>query len=524
LDECLTSATLTRSSPDIAEAVLTGGPTVYFPFTVEVHYILMRGVSGFYGYVVYRHTADLPAASLGQTRFVLRGPPGDGIYTNHIVDDNRKGPFDTSPIVRQVSDATFLLQDGSVYCKYDNTAFMADHHVHGMAGHGVGVWMINASNECVNGGPVKQELTVHEDNTLLNMLQGGHDGAGSLDLTSGAVWTKFYGPFLVYFNHGASIDDMYSDAKSRAKVAQNAWPYSWLHDPDYPVQRGTVAGRLRLTDGESASGAWIVLAAPGGDWPMQCAGYEFWTRADGSGRFDIPKVRPGTYALYAYGADQFEQFEQDGVMVVANQTAQLGTLDWKPVTHGRTLWQIGTPDRSTEEFRGGADDTSLNGMRHWANFMRYPTDFPNDVTFVIGKSREQTDWNYAQWTWYCKNPYWTIQFNLSTAPVGHATLTVGIAASLPLHGSHTNTEIKVNGQHITTLHLPKSGAAAYRSGGEDSDYQIEYVTFDAALLKSGENTITLGDQDAQPFPTPDVQMQGHVGAVMYDAIRLEVGP
>lgn len=199
------SVRLARNTPDLAEAVLTGGPTPLLPFVTEIHYVLPRGVSGFYAFCRYRHGAGMAAGGVGQTRFVFRGPPGPSLFTHHIVDDARQEPFPLSPTVKTVSDATFLLADGSVYTKYDNTAFMADHFVHGMAGHGVGVWMINPSNEYVNGGPVKQELTVHADNTLLNMLQGGHFGGGGLDFADNEPWIKFYGPFLVYLNSGPSV-------------------------------------------------------------------------------------------------------------------------------------------------------------------------------------------------------------------------------------------------------------------------------------------------------------------------------
>ena len=55
-----------------------------------------------------------------------------------------------------MQDATSLLKDGSIYTKYNNTAYLAEHHVHGMAGNGLGLWMIFPSNEFIGGGPFKQ--------------------------------------------------------------------------------------------------------------------------------------------------------------------------------------------------------------------------------------------------------------------------------------------------------------------------------------------------------------------------------
>jgi rhamnogalacturonan endolyase len=377
------------------------------------------------------------------------------------------------------------------------------------------------------------------------MLDGGHFGAGSIDVKENEEWTKFFGPFLVYVNSGPSDTAMFDDAKRQTRAEEDSWPYSWVDSSYYPLDRGTVTGKLRLTDGESAGGAWVVLADPGGDWSQQAKNYEFWTQARSDGSFSIPKVRSGSYALYAYGANQFEQLEKDGVVVSASKPTDLGAVDWKPVKHGQTLWQIGTPDRSTFKYRGGQDNWGPDGMRHWANFMSYPVNFPNDVTFTIGKSHEATDWNYAQWTWYCKKPYWSIDFSLQKPQTGTATLTLGFTASDPLQDDVrdalatkpivgfsagpqpvegvTHLVVKVNGQQAAVLLLPKSGAAAYRSSGEDSLYQLKYVTFPAALLKAGANEVTLGDSEATPFPSKDEQMLAHVGAVMYDSIRLEVG-
>ncbi len=311
------SIQIVSSTPDAAEVVASGGPTTYLPFETDVHYIMKRGLSGFYTYVVFHHAPDMTAGGIGQTRFVIRGPKASTLYTDHVVDDARFGPIDRSPDVKAVSDATYLLQDGNVYCKYDNTAFLENHHVHGMTGHGVGIWMVNASEEYVNGGPIKQELTVHADNSLLNMLDGGHYGASGVHVDKGTDWRKVYGPFLVYINSGATTEEMFADAKRQTAVEVQAWPYKWVSDPDFPVVRGTVSGVLKLTDGESTAGAHVVLAAPGSDWTQQANGYEFWTTCAADGSFTIPKVRPGSYALYAYGANQFEQLEKDGVSVTS---------------------------------------------------------------------------------------------------------------------------------------------------------------------------------------------------------------
>jgi rhamnogalacturonan endolyase len=504
---------LITSGPEMAEVELEGQPTEWFPFRTEAHIVLPRGQSGFYAYAVYQHGQGMPAATLGQTRFVIRGPAGTSLFTHHVVDDQRQGPFPTSPIVSQVQDATYRLRDGTIYTKYNNSAFTSDFLAYGMAGHDVGLWMIWPSTEFCNGGPLRQDLTVHMDNILLAMFQSGHFGAGSIRVKEDEVWNKICGPVFVYINGGASVDAMWNDARQRAQQEQIKWPYTWLKRPDYPLHRGTVTGRVRLADGANVQGAWAILCPPGTeDWALSANGYMFWTKADAAGRFLIPAVRPGSYRMIISGANQFEDFQRADVTVKPGPN-DLGDVAWQPVTHGQTLWQIGTADRSTREFKDG------DNIRHYGNFLRYPDNFPDDVNFVVGKSKESQDWNFAQWSWYAKKPVWMVQFDCPRQPTGKATLTLGFA-SAQVAGE---LRVAVNDHEVARLDLPKSGAAGYRSGGQDSTYTVRYVTFDASLLKPGQNQITLGHTRAVPFSAPP-ERRRVFGQVMYDAIRLEVQP
>jgi len=506
-----------RDGPDFAEAVLTCKATPKFAFNTEVHYVLPRGESGFYAYVVYGRGPGMAAAGLGQTRFVVKGVHGTELFTHHVVDDRRKGPFPTAKVVETLQDATYRREDGTVYTKYDNSAYLADHRVHGMAGHGLGLWMIFPSNEFVGGGPVKQELTVHMENVVLGMLQGGHFGSGGLQFKEGEPWAKLFGPLFVYVNQGPSVDAMWDEAKKRADAEAAKWPYAWLEHEDYPRERGTVSGRVRLTDGGDTKGAWVILAPPGEDWTQSSKGYDFWTRAGIGGTFSLAGVRPGRYTLFVSGADQFEDFRREGVEVGPGKETDLGELKWGPVKHGARLWQIGVADRTSAEFKGG------DNYRHYGNYLRYPKEFPDDVTFVVGKSKEADDWNFAQWSWYNKKPYWTIQFDLDSAPKGAATLTLGFASAQPAKGGRTNLRVKVNGREVSVVRLAKSGAAGYRSGCQDSAYNVAAVPFDAGLLRKEANEITLGHAEAAPFPGPG-ERKPPLGEVMYDAIRLEVDP
>jgi rhamnogalacturonan endolyase len=318
----------------------------------------------------------------------------------------------------------------------------------------------------------------------------------------------------IYINHGENVDALWADAKKRTAAEEAKWPYAFIKNTDYPLVRGTVTGQVKLADGGSVKDAWVVLTRPGEeDFALSSKGYEFWTKADAEGRFSIGKVRPGTYRLHVSGANQFEDYHHDGVAVTAGGKTDVGTLDWKPVTHGKTLWQIGVADRSTTEFKRGDD------VRHYDNFKRYLRDFPNDVTFTIGASTESQDWNFAQWAWYTKQPYWSVLFDAKEAMKGKATLTIGLAAS-----DEKELTLSLNGKELKKLNLQVSGAAVYRSGGQDSLRQVFYVPFDAALIHAGRNELRLELPGTIPAAGNEAKRAVDVRAVMYDALRLEVDP
>jgi rhamnogalacturonan endolyase len=492
-------------TPDAAEIAASVAHTPAFPFDVELHYMLRRGDSGFYAYAVVRHPASLPAATFTQTRFVSKTSAPDEL-TDFVIGDDRIKKINRSEVRKVVTNATYLLADGTIKTKYQNSSYWADTLVYGSAGKRLGIWSITASPEYHNGGPLKQGQTVH-DNVLLRVMQSVHFGAAPVQVAAGESWSKVYGPVFTYLNDGN-----WEDARQRQRAEAERWPYRWVTAPEYAIARGTVEGQWRLKGETAHAGAWVVLAQPGSDWTRQSKDYQFWARTGPDGKFAIRNVIPGRYTLYVSGADQPEQFARDGVEVSARRSSAVN-VEWSPVHHGTTLWQIGAFDRTAAEFRNG------NDARQFEMFRRYPVDFPDDVTFTVGKSDPAKDWNYAQWTCYAKQPVWTIRFDAPSPSAGAATLTIGFASAQPLAGRRTHLEVKVNGTLIETIGLPKTGTAGYRGSMQDSAYNLRVLRFDGKLLHPGTNEITLGHADARPFGVG----QG-VGQVMYDALRLEVAP
>jgi rhamnogalacturonan endolyase len=504
------------ASPEMAEIVAPARHNGWFLFDVEVHYVLRRGDAGFYAYAVLRHPKELGGTEFDQMRFVSKTVT-DGTFSEFVIGDQRIRAIDRSEVRKELTNATYLLADGVISTKYQNSSYWAETPVYGHAGAHLGLWSITASPEYHNGGPLKQGQTVH-DNVLLRVMTSMHFGAAAVKLAQGEEWSKVYGPVFTYINEGESVPALWADAKRRQRQEAASWPYQWVTSPDYVKQRGTLSGAWKLRGESAKTGAWVVLAEPATprypDWTVQSKGYQFWARTGPDGKFTIPNVIPGRYTIYVSGADQPAQYSEDGVEILAGKTT-VHAVAWTPVRNGTTLWQIGVFDRTAAEFRNG------DNARDFEMFKRYPKDFPDDVTFTVGSSDPAKNWNYAQWALFVKKPVWTIRFQAGAPLAGVATLTLAFSSAQPQRGSVTNLQVKVNGKLIDAIHLPKTGTAGYRGSAQDSPWNVRTLKFDANLLREGMNEITLGHADARQFP-PSGNVTGTVGQVMYDAIRLEL--
>lgn len=510
---------LAVNTQERAEVVTTAPATPLFPFAVEVHYVLLRGQSGIYAYAVLRHTTEDAAATLYQTRFVIKTVM-DGTFDQWAVGNGKFVPIPQAAVTKKLTDATYQLADGTVKTKYMNSVYWADVPVYGYTGKEFGLWMVEPSPEYHNGGPTKQGQTVH-DNVLLRVLQSVHFGASPVKVAAGESWSKVYGPFFVYANHGANADAMWKDAERQLKIQRANWPYAWADAPEYIHQRGTLSGRV-LVDDKPANNATAILSSPGVDWSEGSKTYNYWSRIAPDGSFRIEKIVPGTYTLSISGADHPHDFVQQQVHIDAGKENSLGNLFWPTEKTRVRIFQIGVFDRSAGEFRNG-DDARQFGM-----FRRYRQQFPHDVSYVVGQSHPALDWNYAHWSIYNENLAWKIIFR-THAQQGQAILTIGIASAQPARGNLTDLRVRVNGQQVSRIQLPKTGTAGYRGGIQDSPYHLEEIRFSGALLREGENTIELEHADAQPaaqFPSQDENSEtpaaGIPGQLMYDAIRLEV--
>jgi rhamnogalacturonan endolyase len=523
---------IVRQSKELVEIAFDRNPKFPLPFRASLHYVLQRGEPGFYLYMTLAHDAGMPAGFVVQYAYNLRLNPAEFDYI--AVDDTRRHISHScrdEAEGKAIMDATFRLKNGQVVSKYNYTHAIEDDafHLYGWAGPRTGVWWIQPSAEYYSSAPFRVLLTSHQTTkspVLIWQTQCTHRGGYTIDFPPGdkSEWSKLYGPVFVYLNEGKDYDAMWNDAKARVPAQQKSWPYSWMQHELFPVDRGSVSGALTFDNGLPAVNAWVILSPEGIHWSKENRGYHFWTRTDEKGRFRLGKVRPGRYSLFATGTDQFYEFQKDTIEVSANKATDLRTLTWQRVRHGKRIWQIGTADRSTGEFANG------NDFHHWGMWRRYPTDFPNDVNFIIGKSKEARDWNYIHWNWYSKRSAWTIKFDLDKKPKGTAVLTFGIAGARG-HGSNglgsrgnASLQVLANGEEVGGVITPSTGGDCYRSQRQSTRYSVKEIRFDASTLRKGWNVIALRHTRATPYKQgePKGEKGAGPGCIMYDAIRLEI--
>jgi len=487
-----------------------------FPFDVEIHYVLRRGDSGPYVFVIFSHHKGYPIGDFAQSRWVLN--LNDSVF-DFINDDAQRRfvmpPSDTPTKALGPKESLMFTEGpfkGQITDKYHFYVDSGDSFFYGWTGteSRLGCWVVFGSNEAQNGGPTKQHNAAQFGRLLFKIITCTHYGASGIHVDADQEWQKIYGPWMLYLNHADSNDDLWADAQKKSDQERAAWPLAWMHNPAYPLadQRGTVSGQLQINDPQdtlaSPANAWVGLAAPSPDWQQQSDGYQFWVHADKDGNFQIPAVRPGHYTLYAFVDGVMDQFRHDNIDVTPGGSIDLGTLAWQPLRFGTQIWQIGTPDRTAKEFRHGDD------YRKWGLWLEYPKDFPNGVNFVIGKSNERTDWNYAQVNVLKNGEWvgttWNILFDQSTPPTsGTAVLRLAMAST-----HNAKLTIAVNNQVVDSFTTPADNAMI--RAGIHGQYSEQDTFFDASLLRPGQNTISL------------TQSAGgsNQKSVMYDCIRLEI--
>ncbi|XP_022884571.1 uncharacterized protein LOC111401185 [Olea europaea var. sylvestris] len=518
------------------------------PLNIDKRYIMLRGVSGFYSYAIMEHFEGWPDLNIDEARITFKLHPN--LFHYMAISDNIQTPMptDNDRIKGQVLDykeAVLLTKPsnpalkGKVDDKYQYSYDNKDSLVHGWISSRphIGFWVITPSNEFRSGGPIKNDLTSHVGPTSLAIFFSGHYAGSTfgIRLRNGEPWKKVFGPIFIYLNSG-----FWADAKKQMKKETQKWPYDFPRSEDFPHanQRGTISGRLLVRDRYlkpyflTAKSAYVGLAPPGdvGSWQTDTKGYQFWSQTDENGYFTIKAVRGGNYSLNAWvpGVMGDYKYETD-IVVKPGSKIQLGNLVYSPPRNGPTLWEIGIPDRTANEFyvpdpapqfRNHLFINHTEKYRQYGLWNRYTDLYPDkDLVYTVGTSDYRKDWFFAHVNRRMNNGHkfeattWQVLFDLKNVQTrGNYTLQIALASA-----SYAEIQVRINNPnatqpYFTTRLIGRDNAIARH--GIHGLYSLYSVNVSGSQLVHGRNTIYLKQSRGEnPFY-----------GVMYDYIRFEGPP
>jgi rhamnogalacturonan endolyase len=473
-------------------------------FDIECHYVIEKGTSGIYCYALLTHQAAYPATRVGEWRYVWKVP---GDFFDHImVDSLRNMELPTQADYAKAEHTsipesvklTTGVKAGTYECKYGYSVEYYDVGTYGQASnkYKVGGWAILGGYDFFNDGPSQADLNSAAGTILVHFGRDHYAGSGT-SVEAGEQWSKAFGPYLLYLNTGADANVMWADAKKKVVEEKAKWPYRWLtNTPEYPLAdgRGTVAGTFVVKDpykpNVKGGNAWVGLIVPGTDWQKDSKNYQYWVKADASGKFVIPNIRPGTYSLHAYVNGAVGEYAAENITVKARQTQNIGNQTWNiPRDKGKLIWEIGIPDRTAREFKFG--------KKYWNSFMweTYSPALPNPLVYTVGSSDWHTDWNYVQSAYWNKDGSfstwpWKINFKLDKLPAsGYATLTFAFASvDRGRLTTYVNDESAPFDTFTPTLDV---GGNALVRQGIHAKYSTYVLKVPVAKLKVGDNSIML---------------------------------
>ncbi len=542
-----------KNTPEMVHFAVCNEPNPARGPHLEHHFVMLKGENGIHPYVIISGNQN------GEMRTMYKFDMDvlDYAWTNERTDKQVKysvllGLEAQDPRSR-LGDETWRLANGTVYTKYNYVSFLYQTPMWGHYGHGVGAWFIPTTTESYASGPLRQDLDVHQDALILNYLGGGHLGSGGTAAGLGGR-PKIHGPWYLYFNTADSNDALIEDAKKIAATEKAKWPYMWVDEPTYPLNRTTVTGQIKISHERSAANAWVILGqaggggrggrgggpAPGGAAPAggglpgamgptlddsatfltaapEGAGGGRGGRGGRGGAAGAGGLEPDrASALLNQAGDYifFVHADANGKFTIPGVRPDTYTLyawqDQGPICQSLAVDNVTIKGDKTQDlgdvawdppyhpnliFQIGKPDRMAGEYKLGNGPREYDLlrKVPQTVDFTIGKSKEAEDWYFAQ-----NGGTWTVHFNVEKVPSGNCYLTI------PIAGGGGNAAIAVNGTTVGNIAKGNDAVMGRQANRAGVYGRPAPVTFAGSILKQGENTLTL---------------QG--SGMMYDTVVLE---
>jgi len=317
------------------------------------------------------------------------------------------------------------------YCvKYDYSSYEYLHQAHGLFGSQYGQWVVfTPGHDTMIDGPTKENLSL-TGNILTIEPNSNHyrtGGVGTTSIAAGTQLSRIYGPFYVRINHfgmstsssidGGTIqtpDDMFNDAVAAGTSFTNFYDNeATLISKGYvpSTGRGSVAIQVNGVAGAPRT-AWAVLSQNGVNQENNTMSPQYTIDISSTGSGTFTNVVPGTYRLSVWNFGQWGEYRQDNVVVTAGNTNTLPAIGFVAENFGTSVWNIGTPDRSSHEFLHGhytqnyPDGPLGYDDREYYGAWNYWNDFASTNGAVIYNAtdgpagpatNDLSKWNYAHW-------------------------------------------------------------------------------------------------------------------------------
>ncbi|KAL5389165.1 hypothetical protein DPSP01_002479 [Paraphaeosphaeria sporulosa] len=539
---------------------------------LEQYWFLKEGETGLHTFsrIVYNNKTTPFLRNLQEFRTMFRPNHDPPLFTHFITNEKFAAPRPDTEGQVTVQDATWWLPNkdspyvqgvGDYFTKYTFQDTWRNHKAHGMYADGsgsngtsFGAWLVHNTVETYYNGPVHSDLVV--DGIVYNYMVSNHHGDQTPNITDG--FDRTFGPQYFHFNKDGSLSELRADAEQYGlRPDWNAKFYDSIakHVPNLVTTSGRGTFNARVALPKNAKNPIAILTESGRNYQdnvYDAKAYQYWSEIDNRGKVTIPRVKAGEYRLTIYADGIFGEFIRDNVAISAGKETQLN-VEWKAESAGTELFRIGTPDKSSGEYRHGyaaSPDHPLlteEYRLYWAAY-DFVDEFPEGVTYKVGRDDPAKTLNYVHWSVFGgKANYerpepvydninnWTILFDTKANQLKGkktATFTVQLAGAKTAAGntdvfnasepySNLPYTVNVNGKDLAPWVIPyyQSSSCAVRSAV--ICYQLAHkFVFDVGLLKAGENTFVL----SLPYNATNYEsaLLPESVYVQYDALRLEV--
>ena len=425
------TGTVIRRSDDICEVSvketrLRKDEDNSLPIDLDLRFVLEADSPGLYMYAILEEdfskedTLSRRSFQFGQSRYSVKFDyerlPYSVIQGGEIGGKFVKmaGPGDFNEDVGEARgsfgmlfDSTYVLKDGSIFTKYNNLSYQYSNIMTGAFSDEAGFALLTPSRDWAGGGYAKQDIDIHggTGNTFIVSwhLETGHNGTKAVDVGKG--YRKIYGPVMWYATTDKGIgskEDAYAKVYEQALKEVDKWPYKWMEEKDYAAEtRSSLRGSFAVKNGTinrevkndltvKDSIGWAVLSDERSRyWALDNDYYEFYAPIRQDGTFEINNIIPGTYKLNINVNGVMDEYMQHDIVIGECEDKDLGHILWDDPVYGRTLWTIGIPDKTAEEY------AYAYPYRYWGSHLIFNSLFPKGVDFKVGESRESEDWFFV---------------------------------------------------------------------------------------------------------------------------------